>query len=174
MKKLLMTFALLMYAFIINAQPPLTYSKNISLPSETKEELYKKAQQFFLVAFDSYKEILNTEDSIVVEGYAYIPFNVIGQYSSIKGNINYKGSTVIKNGAITFIMHDFTHEGTGKAAFDNNMGVLVEELPKNLSDIGISGATRKMCYKFYYKNGTPLCKKRYDETFEKLAAIAFK
>ena len=151
----------------------MTFTKTINIQG-TKEELHKSAQQFFLVAFDSYEDVINCEDSIVVEGKGSMLFNPVVLYASILGNINYIGRTVIKDGSIIFTMTDFTHVPMKKAAFNNTMGVLVAELPKNLSDIGISGANRKSCYKYYYKVGVIECKQKFDTTFEKLAGVVFK
>ena len=173
MKKSILSILFAVIACTCYAQTPLTFTKTINIQG-TKEELHKSAQQFFLVAFDSYEDVVNCEDSIVVEGKGSMLFNPVVLYASILGNINYIGRTVIKNGSIIFTMTDFTHVPMKKAAFNNTMGVLVAELPKNLSDIGISGANRKSCYKYYYKVGVIECKQKFDTTFEKLAGVVFK
>ena len=170
MKKSILSILFAVIACACYAQTPLTFTKTINIQG-TKEELHKSAQQFFLVAFDSYEDVINCEDSIVVEGKGSMLFNPVVLYAS---NINYIGRTVIKDGSIIFTMTDFTHAPMKKAAFNNTMGVLVAELPKNLSDIGISGANRKSCYKYYYKVGVIECKQKFDTTFEKLAGVVFK
>ena len=43
------------------------------------------------------------------------------------------------------------------------MGTLVDSLPSDLKVIGISGANRKASYKYYYKNGIPLCKQTFND-----------
>jgi hypothetical protein len=38
-----------------------------------------------------------------------------------------------------------------------------EDLTNKLEDMGITGANRKACYKYYFKRGTPLCKAEFDK-----------
>lgn len=59
-------------------------------------------------------------------------------------------------------MGSFTHKPEIVAYFNNDMGILVDSLPKKLDAIGITGVNRKACYKYYFKHGTPLCKTEFD------------
>lgn len=67
-----------------------------------------------------------------------------------------------KDGKLKFTMGSFTHKPEIVAYFNNDMGILVDSLPKKLEDMGITGVNRKACYKYYFKRGTPLCKTEFD------------
>lgn len=169
------TILLLLFVPIFSiAQKPLEYTKSFNVDNKTKENLLKDARPFFLSAYDTNEEIINNADSIVVEGKAYMNFFAYGSYSSLTGKIKYTARLVFKDGLVKFSNLNFTHESEKKAAFNNNMGVLVSELPKKLSDIGVTGATRKLCYKYYFNSGIIMCKKKYDEQVEKLVLFIYK
>ena len=59
-------------------------------------------------------------------------------------------------------MRSFTHKPEIVAFFNNDMGILIDSLPKKLENMGITGMNRKACYKYYFKRGTPLCKAEFD------------
>ena len=62
------------------------------------------------------------------------------------------------------ISNDTNHWRNGLHFYWNNdMGILVDSLPKKLEDMGVTGVNRKACYKYYFKRGTPLCKAEFDK-----------
>jgi len=75
--------------------------------------------------------------------------------------INYIVDIQFKNERLRFEMKNFTHEPEQEAMFNNHMGVMVDPLPKDLKDIGVEGANRKACYKYFYKRGKPLCEQLF-------------
>lgn len=174
MRKLLLICALWVVCIIALAQAPLTFSKEVKIDTAKKGELLKAAQPFLISAFDSNSELANNEDSVVVEGIGEMQYTTVMLYASIVGKIHYKARIVFKDGSVTYIMTDYTHEPMNKAAFNNNMGVLVAQMPEKLSEIGITGANRKSCYKYFFKTATPLCKSKFDTLFEKLVTALYK
>lgn len=174
MNKLLLLISFWATCLISLAQTPLTFSKEVKIETAKKGDLLKAAQPFIIYAFDSNSEVANNEDSIVVEGVGEMQYGTVLLYSCLVGKIHYKARIVFKDGSVTYTMTDYTHEPMDKAGFNNNMGVLVAQMPDKLSEIGITGSNRKACYKHFFKTATPLCKSKFDTLFEKLVTELYK
>lgn len=167
MRKTLALFILLFACVVANAQDAFTQKTVIESPVATAE-LFNRVKSALLPSMTVSKERSYSEDSLVFSGKGIVEFKTNTVYSSIVGNIEFEISAVVTPNRVELIMTNCTHKPANKAAFDNNMGVLVDPLPKDLSLIGISGANRKACYKYFYKNGIPLCETKFKELCDKL------
>lgn len=164
------TFAFLVLLFacvVVNAQNAFT-QKSVVDSSVATAELFNRVKSALTPSMTVTKERTYSADSLVFSGKGIVEFKTNTVYSSIVGNIEFEVSAIITPNRVEFIMTNCTHKPARKAAFDNNMGVLVDPLPKDLSTIGISGANRKACYKYFHKNGKPLCEEKFNELCEKL------
>lgn len=167
MKKTFAFLVLLFVCVVVNAQDAFT-QKTIVESSATTTELFNRVKSALMPSMTISKERTYSEDSLVFSGKGIVEFKTNTVYSSIVGNIEFEIRAVVTPNQVEFIMTNCTHKPANKVAFDNNMGVLVDPLPKDLSTIGITGANRKACYKYFYKNGKLLCEEKYKELYEKL------
>ena len=159
MKKLVLI--LLYFCFAVNSfsQKPLTYSVVIEKEGADAQSLYDWAKLWCSRTYIDTKAVANEENSNKeLTGDGKIDFSTGMMYSSIQGIIKYSVDIQFKDGRLLFEMSNFTHEPSFKGAyFKNNMGILVDPLPEDLSEIGMESANSKMCYKYYYKKGKALC-----------------
>lgn len=148
------------------AQTPLSFTKVIEKEGADSLKLFELARNWLAHSYtDSKAVIQDAEPGKRITGHGVINFRTGLQYISIRGNINYIVDIQFKNERLRFEMKNFTHEPEQEAMFNNHMGVMVDPLPKDLKDIGVEGANRKACYKYFYKKGKPLC----EQLFTKLS-----
>lgn len=152
-----------------SAQQPLSFTKVISKEGMTSQQLYDLAKNWFSRTYVDSKAVLKDENlGKELTGKGKLVFKTNMMYSSIQGYIGYLIDIQFKDGKLKFTMSDFRHDPDHEAAYNNHMGVLVDSLPKNLKDIGIEGMNRKASYKYYFKNGTPLCEKQFNDLSKSL------
>ena len=156
---------LLMFAFCcIGAFPqqPLEYSVIIQKEGDDAQTLYDLTRNWFAQTYRDSKSVLQDQNpGKELTGHGKITFSTNVIYSSIQGFIKYLIDVQFKDGRLRFEMKNFTHEPLKDALYNNNMGILVDSLPKNLKDIGIEGSNRKASYKYFYKHGKTLCEKQF-------------
>lgn len=161
-KKILSLVVVCCFAIMGYAQKPLSFSTVIHEDSLDAQSLYNLTKNWMAHTFDASNNFLEQfGEEITGKGKLSFPTNVL--YSSIKGHIEYSVNVQFKEGRLKFTMGSFTHIPELVAYFNNDMGVLVDSLPKKLDDIGIKGVNRKACYKYYFKHGMPLCKTEFDK-----------
>ena len=162
MKKLL---AILFYVCCANfgfAQKPLSYSTVIVEDGVDAKTLYDLTNNWMAQNFKDANTFYQ-KPCEEITGKGKMTFSTNMQYSSIKGFIEYSVNVQFKDGKLKFTVGNFTHIPEIIALFNNEMGILVDSLPKKLEDIGITGVNRKACYKYYFKRGTPLCKTEFEQ-----------
>lgn len=167
MRKTFAFLVLLLACVVANAQDAFT-QRTVVKSSVATKELFNRVKSALMPSMTVSKERTYSEDSLVFSGKGIVEFKTNTVYSSIVGSIEYEISAIVTPNRVELIMTNCTHKPANKAAFDNNMGVLVDPLPKDLSTIGVTGANRKACYKYFYKNGIPLCEKTFQELCDKL------
>lgn len=151
------------------AQAPLSYSQVIQQEGVDAQTLYDLTRNWFAQSYVNSKAVLQDQNSgKELTGHGSIVFETNMQYSSIEGYIEYLIDIQFKDGRMRIEMGHFKHVPEKKVAFDNQMGILVKELPDDLNDIGIKGAQRKMCYKYFYKHALPLCQEKFNNIVESL------
>lgn len=161
MKKLVSSLIIACFAMVSFAQKPLSFSTVIYEDGVDVKTLYDLTKNWMAQNFgDSYTFLEQSGDEITGRGRMSFSTNML--YSSIKGHIEYSVNVQFKEGKLKFTMGSFAHKPEIVAYFNNDMGILVDSLPKKLEDMGITGANRKACYKYYFKRGTPLCKTEFD------------
>lgn len=144
------------------AQKPLSFSTVISEEGVDSLTLYKLTKNWMVQTFKDPNNVFEqSKDEITSKGK--MAFSTTMQYSSIKGYIEYSVDVQFKDGRMKLSMGSFTHHPEIVAYFNNDMGILVDSLPKKLETIGITGINRKACYKYYFKHGKPLCKTEFDK-----------
>ena len=164
MKKIVLLLALCATVFTGFAQKPLEFSTVIRQDSLNAQALYDITRNWFARTYTNNKAVVRDENpGKQITGKGSIPFTGSMMYSSIDGHIGYLIDIQFRDGRLKFTMSNFTHEAARSAAYDNNMGILVDSLPSDLKTIGVTGANRKASYKYYFKNGTPLCKSMFDD-----------
>ena len=161
MKKIIFSSILACFTTIGFAQEPLSFSTVIHEDGVDAQTLYKLTKNWMAQTFKDSNNFLEQVGEEIA-GRGRMTFSTNMQYSSIKGFIEYSVNVQFKDGKLKFTMGSFTHKPEIVAYFNNDMGILVDSLPKKLEDIGITGMNRKACYKYYYKRGTPLCKTEFD------------
>lgn len=169
MKKILFTLMLLASTIACYAQKPISFSKVIKKEGTTAQQLYDASKNWFSRTYVDSKAVVKDENpgkELTGKGKLVFSTNMI--YSSIQGYINYLIDIQFKDGRLKFAMSDFRHEPAHEAKYNNHMGILVDSLPKDLKDIGIEGMNRKASYKYYFKNGIPLCEKQFNELSKSL------
>jgi hypothetical protein len=148
------------------AQKPLELSAVIKQENMDANALYEATRNWFVESFNDSKAVIQNENpGKQITGKGTMPFTANMMYSSINGFIEFLIDVQFRDGRLKLTMRNFNHRADHQAAFDNNMGILVDELPKNLGDLGLSGQ-QKTCYKYYHKNGKPAC----EGTFQKIVA----
>lgn len=164
MKKVFLTLAIICLTNYCFAQKPLEFSMVIKQDSLSAQELYEAAKNWFAETYVNNKTVVRDENpGKQITGKGSIPFSCNMMYSSINGFIEYLIDIQFRDGRLKLTTRNFSHVADHKAAFDNNMGTLVDELPSDLKNIGISGANRKSSYKYYFKHGKPLCEKTFND-----------
>ena len=169
MKRLRLLLLVELVVLTCSAQKPLSYTKVIQKEGMTAQQLYESSKNWFSRTYVDSKAVVKDENpgkELTGKGKLVFSTNMI--YSSIQGYINYLIDIQFKDGRLKFAMSDFRHEPAREAAYDNHMGVLVDSLPKDLKKIGIEGMNRKASYKYYFKNGIPLCEKQFNELSKSL------
>ena len=161
MKKFILQLIIASFATIGFAQKPLAFSTVIYEEGVDAQTLYNYTKNWMVQTFKESNSFLEQADEEIT-GRGKITFSTNMQYSSIKGFIEYSVNVQFKAGKLKFTMGSFTHKPEIVAYFNNDMGILVDSLPKKLEDMGITGVNRKACYKYYFKRGTPLCKTEFD------------
>ncbi|WP_081819323.1 DUF4468 domain-containing protein [Prevotella sp. HUN102] len=169
MKRFRLLLLMAFVAFTCSAQKPLSYSKVIQKEGMTAQQLYEASKNWFARTFVDSKAVMrDATPGKELTGKGKLVFSTNMMYSSIQGYIGYLIDIQFKDGRMKFTMSDFRHEPSHEAKYDNHMGVLVDSLPKDLKDIGVEGMNRKASYKYYFKNGIPLCEKQFKELSESL------
>lgn len=162
MKKFLLSFIIACLPMINFAQKPLSYSTVINKEGVNAQTLYALTKNWMAQTFKDSNTFLE-QSGEEITGRGRMTFSTNLQYSSIKGFIEYSVNVQFKEGKLKLTVGNFTHIPEIVALFNNDMGILVDSLPKKLEDMGITGVNRKACYKYYYKRGTPLCKAEFDK-----------
>ena len=171
MKRLLFALTLTCLPFVGFAQKPLEFSTIIRQDSLSAQTLYESTRNWFAETYVNNKAVVRDDNpGKQITGKGSTPFPASMMYSSIDGFIEYLIDIQFRDGRLKFTMRNFSHSAGHKALYDNNMGVLVDSLPSNLSTIGITGQ-RKASYKYYFKHGLPLCKETFDELVKSLTAF---
>lgn len=161
MKKVVISLIFVCCALASFAQKPLSFSTVIYEEGVDAKTLFDLTKNWMAQTFkDSNFFFEQSGDEIT--GRGRMAFSTNMQYSSIKGHIEYSVNVQFRDGRLKFTMGSFTHKPEIVAYFNNDMGILVDSLPKKLDDMGITGVNRKACYKYYFKRGTPLCKTEFD------------
>ena len=164
MKKQLLLLTVLCLANCIFAQKPLELSTVIKQDSLSAQELYEATKNWFAESYVNSKAVIRDDNpGKQITGKGSIPFECSMMYSSIDGYIEYLIDVQFRDGRLKLTTRNFSHSASHSAAYDNNMGTLVESLPSDLKTIGITGANRKASYKYYFKNGIPLCNKTFND-----------
>ncbi len=161
MKKIILSLIIASLSMIGFAQKPLSFSTVIYKEGVDAQTLYKYTKNWMAQTFKDPNSFLEQAGEEIT-GRGRISFSTNMQYSSIKGFIEYSVNVQFKDGRLKITMSSFTHKPEIVAYFNNDMGILVDSLPKKLEDMGITGVNRKACYKYYFKRGTPLCKTEFD------------
>lgn len=162
MKKVLLSFTIACLAHIGFAQKPLSFSTIIYEEGVDARTLYDLTNNWIAQTFKDANTFLKKSGEEIT-GKGKMTFSTNMQYSSIKGFIEYSVNVQFKDGKLKLTVGNFTHIPEIIAYFNNDMGILVDSLPKKLEAIGITGVNRKACYKYYFKRGTPLCKTEFDQ-----------
>ena len=163
MKKSLLILIALVGSICSFAQKPLEYSTVIKADGLTAQQLYDITRNWFSRTYVDSKAVIrgdNPGKELTGKGKLVFPTNMI--YSSIRGYIGYLIDVQFKDGRMKFTMSEFRHDPDHEAKYDNRMGILVDSLPKDLKTIGIEGMNRKASYKYFFKNGVPLCEKQFN------------
>lgn len=169
MKKELFSLMLLVSTIAGYAQKPISFSKVIQKEGMTAQQLYEASKNWFARTYVDSKVVMRDDNpGKELTGKGKLVFSTNIMYSSIQGYIGYLIDIQFKDGRLKFTMSDFRHDPSHEAKYDNHMGVLVDSLPKDLKNIGIEGMNRKASYKYYFKNGVPLCEKRFNELSKSL------
>lgn len=164
MKKGILLLALLCLTNLCDAQKPLELSTVIKQDSMSAQEIYEATRNWFAESYVNSKAVIRDDNpGKQITGKGSIPFNCSMMYSSINGYIEYLIDIQFRDGRLKLTTRNFSHNASKSAVYDNNMGTLVDSLPSDLKVIGISGANRKASYKYYYKNGIPLCKQTFND-----------
>jgi hypothetical protein len=172
MKKFILTCAMIACSLVATAQKPLSFTTIIQADGVSAQTLYDLTKSWFVKTYIDSRSVLKNENpGKELTGTGSLVMDVGMMYLSIKGYINYLIDVQFKDGRLKFTMNDFRHKPDHEALFNNNMGILVDSLPKDLKTIGIEGVTRKSCYKYFFKNGTPLCEKQFKRLSESLKAF---
>ena len=172
MKKLIFTCILLVSTIMCFAQKPLMFTKVIQKDGLTAQQLYDATKNWFVRTYVDSRAVLKDENpGKELTGNGNISFKTNMIFSSLEGHIKYLIDIQFKDGRLKFTMSDFRHDPIRKALYDNNLGVLVDSLPKDLKEIGIEGANRKAGYKYFFKNAKPLCVINFSELVASLEAF---
>ena len=162
MKKYILSLTIACLAYVCFAQKPLSFSTVIYKEGVDAKTLYDLTNNWMAQTFKDANTFLQKPDEEII-GKGKITLSTNMQYSSIKGFIEYSVNVQFKDGKLKLTVGNFTHIPEIIAYFNNDMGILVDSLPKKLEDIGITGVNRKACYKYYFKRGTPLCKAEFNQ-----------
>lgn len=162
MKKFVLLFVIACLAQIGFAQKPLSFSTIIYEEGLDAQALYDLTNNWIAQTFKDANTFLQKPGEEIT-GKGKMTFSTNMQYSSIKGFIEYSVNVQFKDGKLKLTIGNFTHIPEIIAYFNNDMGILVDSLPKKLEEMGITGMNRKACYKYYFKRGTPLCKAEFDQ-----------
>lgn len=162
MKKIILSLTIACLAHIGFAQNPLSFSTVINEEGVDAQTLYDLTNNWIAQTFKDANTFLQKPGEEIT-GKGKMNFSTNMQYSSIKGFIEYSVNVQFKDGKLKLTLGNFTHIPEIIAYFNNDMGILVDSLPKKLEDMGITGVNRKACYKYYFKHGTPLCKAEFDK-----------
>ena len=164
MKRLVILAAMALVVSAAMAQKPFELSTVIRQDSMDAQALYEATRNWFVESFKDSKAVIKDENpGKQITGKGTMPFTASFAYMSINGFIEFLIDAQFRDGRLKLTMRNFDHRADHRAAFDNNMGILVDSLPKNLEDIGVKGS-RKASYKYYYKHGKPEC----EESFGKI------
>jgi len=163
-KRMILMTTMVLFALSAMSQKPLELSAVIKQDSLDANALYEATRSWFAESFNDSKSVIQNENpGKQITGKGTMPFSTNMMYSSISGYIEFLIDVQFRDGRMKLTMRNFDHKADHRAAFDNNMGILVDSLPKNLGDIGMKGQ-RKTCYKYYHKNAKPMC----EDTFNKI------
>ena len=151
------------------AQKPLELSAVISNDSLDANALYEATRNWFVESFKDSKSVIEDDNpGKQITGKGTMPFNANVFYSSLNGFIEFLIDVRFKDGRLKLTLRNFNHVAGPAALYNNNMGILVDELPKNLSELGLKGQ-RKVSYRYYFNHATKLCEETFDKMVESLA-----
>ena len=168
MKRLVILAAMALVVLAAWAQKPLEFSTVIKQDSLDANALYEATKSWFVESFKDSKAVIEDDRSgKQITGKGVITFETNMMYASISGYIEFLIDVQFRDGRMKLTMRNFDHKADHRAAFDNDMGILVDSLPKNLGDIGVKGQ-RKTCYKYYHKNAKPMCEDTFKEIVQSL------
>jgi hypothetical protein len=138
MKKLL-TAILICLTFFCEAQTDsipkdengkYTYSEIVSVDSISASELYSRAKQWFVSAYNSSKSVIQNDDieSRTIFGKAIIPvtFTAMGSASKM-GNVHYEITVSCKDGRLKFVITNFYFKNN----YNNNLAFEIAKGPDN-------------------------------------------
>lgn len=162
MKKLIVLLVIACFTMLSYAQHPLSFSTVIHEEGVDSLTLFQLTKNWMIQIFKD-PNTVKEQSGEEITGKGKMGFSTNMQYSSIKGFIEYSVDVQFKDGKLKFMMGSFTHHPEIVAYFNNDMGILVDSLPKKLDTIGITGMNRKACYKYFFNHGTPLCKTEFDK-----------
>lgn len=166
MKRMILMAVVVLTALAAQAQKALEFSTVIQQDSMNATALYEATRSWFAESFKDSKSVIRNENpGKQITGKGTMPFTAGMTHMSINGYIEFLIDAQFRDGRMKLTMRNFDHKASHKAMYDNNMGILVDELPKNLSDLGLSAGQKSM-YKYYHKHAKPMC----EETFNKIVA----
>ena len=165
MKRFMILAAMAAMTVSVWAQKPLELSAVIKQENMDANALYEATRNWFVESFNDSKAVIKDDNpGKQITGKGTIEFSVGSMvFLSINGYIEFLIDAQFRDGRLKLTMRNFDHKAQQPAAYNNNMGILVDSLPKNLEDIGVKGS-RKAPYKYYHKHAKPEC----EETFEKV------
>ena len=141
MKKVILSVILACFTIIGVAQKPLSFSTVIYKEGVDAQTLYNYTKNWMVQTFKDSNSLLEQAGEEIT-GKGKITFSTNMQYSSIKGFIEYSVNVQFKDGRLKLTMGSFTHKPEIVAYFNNDMGILVDSLPKKLEEMGITGVNR--------------------------------
>lgn len=151
------------------AQKPLEFSTVIKQDSLDANALYEATRSWFVESFKDSKAVIKDDNpGKQITGKGTIPFTANMVFAVINGYIEFLIDVQFRDGRLKLTMRNFDHRAERPAMFDNDMGILVDELPSDLGEIGIKGANRKSAYKYYYKNAKPECEGTFKKVVDSL------
>lgn len=135
MKKLILSLIIACLATVGFAQKPLSFSTVIHAEGVKAETLYDLTKNWMAQTFKESNTFFE-QPGEEITGRGKLSFSTNMQYSSIKGHIEYSVNVQFKEGKLKFTMGSFTHKPEIVAFFNNDMGILVDSLPKKIRKYG--------------------------------------
>ena len=167
-RMILMALMAVVTVLQMQAQKPFELSAIIKQDGMDAKAIYEATRNWFVESFKDSKAVIRDENpGKQITGKGVMPFTANMMYASINGYIEFLIDAQFRDGRMKLTMRNFDHRADHRALFDNNMGILVDSLPKNLGDIGVKGS-RKAPYKYYYKHAKPECEESFGKIVKSL------